>query len=221
MRIREAKPWNVFSSVEPRAFEPGARAALLQLGYRLVPAVAGFREEAPDLRVVDTRHLGRVPKVEREPETPIVLLTGARPPSQEDPRIVGWTTRPAGLKSLYRLFQKALSMNRRVPRVATHLAARGVRADRRFTGSVLELSEGGCLFRPGEHLPANLCLNLELSLPGGRSLSLRASEQYRHLDRIGLRFLETPGESQRALAEFVSQRLACLPAVSPAPGGPG
>ncbi|HEM47079.1 MAG TPA: hypothetical protein ENO23_08545, partial [Alphaproteobacteria bacterium] len=83
----------IASYVEPRTFASGTRVALHGLGYSLVPAFSmGRFDDAswrPALRLVDERHFDRIPDVEQDPRTPVVLVTGARPRRIDDPRVAG------------------------------------------------------------------------------------------------------------------------------------
>ena len=96
--------------VAPRLFARRTRAALQGLGYHVVPvATRGRFEDAswrPDLRLVDERHLERLP---READgVPIVCLSERPEREPADPRIVGFAPRPGELSALYPLLQRAL-----------------------------------------------------------------------------------------------------------------
>ncbi len=201
--------------VGSRSLAPRTRAELRGLGYELVPASDGRRADAGDravsLRVVDERHLDRVPTPAEEPETPLVVLTGSRPLLVDDPRIAGRVRRPADTLDLYPLFQRALEVHpRRVPRVTTQLPARCIRADRRWPGAVLSLSEGGCLLRTTETVEAGQRFNLQFAIPGGELINARVSCVYGGDQRAGLMFSEPSPVDRDSIRGYVSQRLALL-----------
>jgi hypothetical protein len=224
--------------VGSRALATGTRAELRALGYDLEPAPSSQRDPKdwePALRVVDERHLDRIPTPEEDRRTPVVVLTGARPLAVDDPRIIGRALRPADTLSLYPLFQKALETHpRRVPRVPTQLPARCIRDDRRWPGAVLSLSEGGCLLRTTEAMEPGIRFNLQFAIPGGQLITARArcvySEQTgeqtgslagelsaaptaasRGEQRsVGIQFCEPTAVDRRVIRGYVSQRLAVL-----------
>ena len=102
----------IASYVPPRSLTRRTRAALSGLGYRIVPAATRGRFDddswEPDIRIIDERHLDRVPAEPYLPRIPIVVLTGSRPLSCHDPRVVGSLPRPARLERLYPILQSAL-----------------------------------------------------------------------------------------------------------------
>lgn len=198
----------------PRAFAPRARAALEGLGYRVVSAFAMGRFDdlswRPTLRLVDERQYSKIPSEAQDPNTPVILMTGIRPLTIKDGRIVGGVSRPAELRDLYPLIQRAMEPTpRSVPRVRTQLAARCIRSDQRFAGNVVSLSEGGCLFRSRQTIERGAQMNLQFALPsGGGIVSARAECVHEGADGAGLRFTTAPSEVRRHIAQFVSQRLA-------------
>jgi len=205
----------VASYVPPQAFAPRTRGALAGLGYRIVPiATQGrFADDRwePDLRIVDERHLDKLPDEKYLPRTPVIVLTGSRPRTHADPRVVGCVERPAGVDALYPLLQQALEPTpRRAARVATLLPARCTRADRRWVGAVVSLSREGCLFRTLEAMPPGLELNLIFPLPLGRTVSTRARVLRQHGEQVGMAFTHPPAQTTRAIGEYVEGRLAIL-----------
>ena len=82
--------------VPPQDFAPHTRAALERLGYRVVPATTrgrfGDDTWAADVRLVDERHLGRLPALKAS--EPIIVLSEHRGPEFDDPRVVGVARRP-------------------------------------------------------------------------------------------------------------------------------
>jgi len=203
----------VASYVGARALTPHARAALEGLGYSIVPASTRGRFDdnswPADLRLVDERHLDRIPGPDDDPRTPIVLLVGETPRNTHDPRVVASVARPAGLTEMYCAFQKALERYpRRAPRVGTQLAARCLRSDRRSLGAVLTLSEFGCLFRCSEPLEQGAQLNLQFALPRAGVITTRATCVNRDGLDAGLAFAEHTAQARAFISGFVCQRLA-------------
>ena len=206
------------SHAQPDAFAPRARAILNRTGYRIVgveelaglpPSIAGRR---PDLRLVDERRLGEVPDDGEAGSVPIILLTGRHGVSGVDPRIVGAVPRPAGLHELYRILQSVLEeAPRSAPRVATHLPARCRKGSREWTGTVLCLSENGCLLRCAEPLPLRSDVELEFSLPRAGSLVTLAEVAYQLPPDLGLVFHATDAAVRRAVAAFVLENTARIP----------
>lgn len=197
------------SYVPSRALAPGARAALEALGYAVVPATNLGRFAKPegtvDLRLTDVRLLDRLP---RDP-VPVILLGNGRGPLPEDDRVVGCVPRPADVATLYPLLQRALEPRpRRAARALAHIPARCTRADRRWSGEVLRLSQAGCLFRGTAELPAGLELNLSFPLPAGRMVSTRARVSNHTPAGAGLDFRSLPAPARDAIGEFVQRRLA-------------
>jgi hypothetical protein len=210
----------IASHVDGRSFAPGARLALERLGYRVVWASAleqlsraGGSGWRPSLRIADERLAARLPSPQEDPETPIVLLTGARPCAVEDRRVVGRVPRPAELRHLYPLLQLALERHpRRAARAPTRLAARLGRDDRRWTGNVVTLSENGCLFQGGVPLPTGAGVNLEISLAPCETVSMRAHSLYHEgsAERAAIVFEQADRETRSRIASYVASRLATL-----------
>lgn len=207
----------IASYVDGRSFAPGTRLALERLGYRVVWAsLHGHFDDPswrPSVRIADERLTSRLPAPEDDPDTPIVLLTGPRPAACHDRRVVGRVPRPAELRHLYPLLQQALERHpRRAPRAPTRLSARLGREDRRWNGSVLTLSERGCLFQAGAPLPTGHGVNLDLALPAVGSVSLRARSLYHpgSRERAALAFEPSDDDARARIARYVTQRLAIL-----------
>ena len=215
MPARASARRTVASYVPPHAFAPRARGVLAGLGYRIVPVSTQGRfaddRWEPDLRIVDERHLDKLPDENYLPRTPVIVLTGSRARPTSDPRVVGCVERPAAVDALYPLLQQALEPTpRRSARVATQLPARCVRADRRWVGAVVSLSREGCLFRTLEAMPPGLELNVTFPLPLGRMVSTRARVLRQHGEQVGMAFHHPPAQTSRAIGEYVESRLAIL-----------
>jgi hypothetical protein len=203
----------IASYVPPQAFAPRTRAALEGLGYRLVPvATQGRFHDAswkPDLRLVDPRYLARLPA--GEAAGPIILLASSGPQVLEDPRVVGVAPCPAEVGTLYPLLQQALEKTpRRAARAPARIPARCSRAERRWTGEVLSLSETGCLLRAPSDLAPELEFNLLFALPLGRMISTRARVLQHCEDRSGLAFRSPSNQVREAIGDYVQRRLATL-----------
>jgi hypothetical protein len=203
----------IASYVGPRSFAPETRAALIGLGYPLTSGIAlgRFDDPAvqPRLRLVDERQYDRMPSIEEDPDTPMILLTGARPQLIDDARIVGRIGRPAELSELFPIIQRTLEQTpRRAPRVRTQLSARCIRADHRWVGSVVSLSQGGCLFRSSERVARGARMNLQFALPGADLITARAICVHGGSSEAGLAFSETTQQTQSVISGFVAHRLA-------------
>ena len=201
------------SYVPPQALGQGTRQALEGLGYKIVPAATRGRFNdaswKPDLRLVDDRHLDRLPG--REDRVPIIVLTGRRTGVIEDSRVAGIVAKPAQMSTLYPLLQRALELHPRgAARAPTRIPARCTHADRRWTGDVVSLSQSGCLLRSRSKLESDVEFNLLFPLPIGRMVSIRARVLDRHGDCTGLAFHHPSESSLRAISEYVQRRLVTL-----------
>jgi hypothetical protein len=207
----------IASYVDQPALGLHTRAALGGLGYRVVQAAAVGRFDDPaflaDVRLVDDRHLSRLPSIEADPDTPIIVLSGPRPRPLEDPRITGHLLRPARLASLYPLIQHSLEATpRSAPRVGTTLAARVAQSGRRFVAHLISLSSHGCLLSPTQPIDRGSKLNVEFAVPGYDPFMARALCVSNSSAGYGLRFESTPDEIRASIDDFVTQRLAARPA---------
>lgn len=205
----------IASYIGPRAFAPGARPALEGLGYAVVPALSRGRFDDPSwrpaVRLVDERQYDRIPDAQADPDTPIVLVTGSRAPTIEDGRIAGHTGRPIEVDRLYPILQRALERNpRSAPRVETHIAARGMREDRRWVGNLTSLSIGGCYLRTPEQPAVGTEMSVQFAVPRNGIVTARAVCVHARGDGVGLAFTESSAEARREIARFVSQRLATI-----------
>ncbi len=210
-RITDQKIY-VETHIGPRAFAARTREALDRLGYKLIPAFSSSLEDVeawrPALRIVDERQFDTVPNTGESAARPIILLTGARPIGIDDDRIVGRLERPASLGHVYALIQRCVeSSPRSAPRVTTALSARVIREDQRSVGSVLSLSEGGCLFRGSSRLERGQQMNLQFALPGSGLLTTRAVCVHFAGEEAGLAFREADGELRRSIGHYVQGQL--------------
>ena len=208
------------SHAQADAFAPHARSILSRTGYRIVGVeeLAGLppsmADRRPDLRIVDERRLGELPDDGDAGSVPIILLTGRHGVSGVDPRIVGAVPRPAGLHELYRVVQSVLEENpRSTPRVATHIPAHCRKEGREWTGTILSLSENGCLLRCVEPVPLRSDVEIEFALPRAGNVVTPADVAYQLPPDLGLVFHSTPAAVRRAVAEFVLESVARFPAV--------
>jgi hypothetical protein len=203
----------IVSYAGPEAYVPLARVILANMGYAILPEEE-WRESpdwapcTPELRIVDEPRLADVPADAPARRIPMILLTGRKGASCDDPRILGAVRRPAGLHELYRLIQQALEATpRAAPRIATHLPARCRRGAREWRGAVLSLSENGCLLRSAEPLGLGTEFEIGFELPRVGWVETRAESAYQLPPDTGLVFQQTPAGLRRAIAHFVEQGL--------------
>jgi hypothetical protein len=205
----------IASYVPPQAYGPRVRAALEGLGYQIIPVAtrARFEDDSwePDLRIVDERHLSRIPAEDYLPRTPVLLLTGENRGTWQDRRVIGSVCRPAMLKDVYPLLQRALETTPRIAaRTPTELPGRCTHSDRRLMGAVVSLSEKGCLFQTNESLATDQRLNLLFPLPLGQMVTARARVISQHGPSVGLVFDNIAKPAREAVAQYVEERLATL-----------
>jgi hypothetical protein len=81
-------------------------------------------------------------------------------------------------------------------------------ADREWSGSVLSLSENGCLLRTQEPMPLGSSLELSFDLPRTGRIETRAEASYQLIPDFGLVFQSTPAASREAIRTFVEAHLA-------------
>jgi hypothetical protein len=191
-----------------------ARAILGGIGYAIVSPEEWqdspvFAERAPELCIVDERRLDELPDAPTFATTPLILLCGSGRSKVEDRRVVGAIARPAGLHELYRLFQQSLeTVARGSLRVPTNLPVRMRRAGREWQGSVLSLSENGCLVRTPEPMELGAELEVAFELPRAGLIETRAESSYQLHPDTGLVFQATPAASRRAILSYVEAHLA-------------
>jgi len=203
----------IASYAPPQAYARRVRAALEGLGYRIIPVATRGRFEddswEPDLRIVDERHIDRIPPEDYLPRTPVVLLTGGGRGAWQDRRVVGAVPRPATLKDLYPVLQRALEDTpRSAARAPTQLPGRCTQSGRRWMGAVTSLSEKGCLFQNSECLAIDQQLNLLFPLPLGQMITARARVIGQQGTSVGLVFDDLAPPTREAVAHYVEGRLA-------------
>jgi hypothetical protein len=204
----------LLSVARPTAYVPLARAILSRMGFVIVPIEEwrehpGLQRKRPSLLIVDERMLADVPAGADFDRTPIVLLTGKQGVTAADRRIIGATQQPAGLHELYRLIQLALEDNpRRALRVPTNLPARLRGEGREFRGSLLSLSENGCLLRTSEPVGLGSRVEVSFDLPRAGRIELEAEASYQVLPDLGLVFERASARSRRAILDYVEEQLA-------------
>lgn len=205
-----------FASLD--AFAPMTAPILCRLGYRIVTVEADEARRAVrperkiDLLLVDERRLGEVSDVEEAGADlagiPIVLLCGRHGATGADPRIVGAVKRPAGLHDLYRLMQQIFEDTpRTTPRVATHLRVACETKDAKWNGRMLSLSENGCLIRSPESILLGQRVQLEIDLPGDRTIAVEGEAAYQLLPDVGLVFSSLDANNRNALGRFVQDTI--------------
>jgi hypothetical protein len=211
--VAEAKRRLILSVARSTAFVPLSRAILGRMGYAIVPleeweAYPPVSKRAPLLALVDDRLFASVPTGEPFDRLPILLLTGRDPSRIEDRRVLGAISQPAGLHELYRLLQIHEPVPRGSLRIPTNLPARMRGADREWSGSVLSLSENGCLLRTQEPMPLGSSLEISFDLPRTGRIETRAEASYQLIPDFGLVFQSTPAASREAIRTFVEAHLA-------------
>ncbi len=204
----------LISLARPTAYVPLARAILARMGFAIVPLEEwrehpGLQRKQPALLIVDERMLGDIPTGSEFDRTPIILLTGKQGVTSADRRILGAVQQPAGLHELYRLIQLAVEGTPRGSvRIPTNLPVRVREQGREFRGSLLSLSENGCLLRTTEPIGLGSRLEVSFELPRVGRLDLEAESSYQLLPDMGLVFERTPAQSRKAILEYVSEQLA-------------
>jgi len=200
----------ILSLARPEAYVPLARAILGRMGYAIVspdewkqsPSLA---ERLPELCIVEDRQLAEASYA----ATPLIVLCGRGQPMLDDRRVVGAIARPAGLHELYRLFQQSLeTVARGGLRVPTNIPVRLRSAGREWQGSVLSLSENGCLVRSPEPMDLGAELEVAFELPRAGLIETRAETSYQLVPDTGLVFQATPAASRRAILSYVAENLA-------------
>ncbi len=205
----------IASYVGPRVLAPNTRAALEGLGYEFVPVVTRGRFDAAgwpaSIRLVDELHFDKLPSLDIDPTTPIILVTGTSRRKITDPRIVGCVERPGRLADIFPILQSALErIPRRAARVPTQLSARCIRNDHRWVGNIVSLSEGGCLFRTDAPGFEGETMNLQLALPQAGIIASRAQCCHRGEGEMGLTFRELDARARSTIDHFVTRRLASM-----------
>jgi hypothetical protein len=204
----------ILSLARPEAYVPMARAILGRMGYAIVSPEEWEEGEAlsartPELAILEDRRLAELSDGSPFAALPLILLTARGVPPAEDRRVVGAIVRPAGLHELYRLLQQALEATARsYVRVPTNLPVRMRHAGRELHGSVLSLSENGCLVRTPEPMDLGAELEVAFELPRAGLIETRAESAYQLVSDTGLVFQSTPAASRRAIQSFVEQHLA-------------
>ena len=216
---RESLPSRLLVSyARTEAYVELTAVILGRLGYQLLDSEEydaslpeggerGIDAPKADLLIVDERRLGEIP--ESEEGIPIVLITGRHGVTGADPRVAGAVKRPVGLHDLYRLTQQILEDTpRSVPRIATHLTARCKRQGREWKGTVLSLSENGCLLRSPEDLQLGSELEIVIELPKFGRVTLWADSAYQLVPDNGLVFSSLVAADRTALSNYVKDVLA-------------
>jgi hypothetical protein len=210
----EEKRRLIVSLARPTAFVPLSRAILGRMGYAIVPleewqASPPLSKRAPLLALVEDRLFETLPAGDPFDRIPLLLLTGREPTHRDDRRVIGVISQPAGLHELYRLLQQVLEPQPRgALRIPTNLPARMRSVDREWTGSVLSLSENGCLLRTPEPMPLGSAVEISFELPRAGRIETRAEASYQLLPDFGLVFQSTPAAWRHAIRDFVEEQLA-------------
>ena len=204
----------ILSLARPEAYVPMARSILGRIGYSILSpdewrANEALAEQAPGLCILEDRQLPELSAGSVIAATPLVVLCGRSRAPIEDRRVVGVVARPAGLHELFRLFQEALEpLARTSLRVLTNLPVRLRREGREWQGSLLSLSENGCLVRSPEPIELGAQLDVAFELPRSGRIETQAETSYQLLPDTGLVFQATAPATRRAILSFVEELLA-------------
>jgi len=194
--------------LEPRSLEPRVLGALRALGYSL-----GDKTDpnlpSSGIWLVDEARIHEVPDSDLASNARILLLSSPCRKPTKDLRILAHANRPARLSAVYSMIQQAFEGTpRKNPRIRTKLSARCLRAQRRSTGALLSLSEGGCLLRTAEPLKKGSKLDLQFALPDYGLVSTSAECRYVRRGHAGLEFKDPPADIRQSIAHFVTRQLA-------------
>ena len=204
--------WRIAERVSEEAFDPGVWVALGTLGYEVIcGANNGGSAQAvqADLWIVDEEDVAGVPSPNTGGFRPIVVLTREPGSAGSDPRIVASLPRPVSLQALYTVLQSTLENTpRRAPRVSTDLAAHCWHGNQFWTGSVLSLSETGCLFRSLPEPVPEREITLVFALPSDESVSTWASPVGLRGRDVALSFENVHPDSRLAISQHVAAQLA-------------
>jgi hypothetical protein len=204
----------ILSIARPESYVPMARSILGRIGYAILSPEEwkeneALAEHAPGLCIVEERQLAEIAPGSVIAAAPLVVLCGRGRSQIDDRRVVGAVAKPAGLHELYRLFQQALEpIARGSLRALTNLPVRLRREGREWQGSLLSLSENGCLVRSPEPMELGDQLEVAFELPRGGWIETQAETCYRLLPDTGLVFQATLPASRRAIVSFVEELLA-------------
>lgn len=214
MSLRSLPTRNLVAYAAPEAFADNTCVILDLLGCHILTPEE-FAEEngagegpakLPDLYLVEELQLPSLPDAKAAP-VPVLILSpdGVR---KTDERIVGVIRTPVGMHELYRVVQQILEQNpRSTPRVATKLEALCRSKGEQWSGSVLSLSENGCLLRSQEPLRLGSEVRVSFELPEIGKLHVTAEAAYELKSDMGLVFSSTSPQIREALRDFVTRRL--------------
>ncbi|MEE3327136.1 MAG: PilZ domain-containing protein [Myxococcota bacterium] len=203
----------IASHLGPGAMTPGSEQTLGRLGYTVEAWTKSSLQDAPGgkhrLHLVDDRNMESIPTPEADPDTPIILLTGARPKTNTDPRIAGQLMRPVAAHDLYLLLEHALEMEpRKSPRVRTRLSARYLRRHGSTQGRIESLSTSGCRLTTSSPLKAGRTETLQIAIPTHGLIQTRARCVWARDCVAGFEFVSLDPVSQQAVARYVDHQLA-------------
>ncbi len=203
--------WQIAEQVSEEAFDPGVWIALGSLGYEIVRGASnGGSAQAiqADLWIVDEENVAGISSPNTGSFRPIVVLTREPGSVGSDPRIVASLPRPVSLQALYAVLQSTLETTpRRAPRVRTDLAARCWHGNQFWTGSVVSLSETGCLFRSLPEPAPEREITLVFALPSDESVSTWASPVGLRGRDVALAFENVRPGSRVAISQHVVAQL--------------
>ena len=191
--------------VAPESFEPGVCRALGTLGYNIVAA----REEptSAELQIVNEESLEQIGRVASLP-APILLLTRNPARRLRGPRVVDSLRRPVSFRDLYVSIQRLVEPTPRAdPRASTTCPARCTYANEICFGTVISLSEGGCLFRSYREPPDESETQMLFALPPSRRIEVRARMVRREKNHLSLRFLDASSDIRSDIGSYVMDEL--------------
>ena len=203
----------IASHLGPGAMAEGSEETLGRLGYPVEVWTKKNLDEdwarRPRLHLVDDRNLEAIPTPESDPDTPIILLTGARHRAQTDPRIAGQLMRPVAAHDLYLLLEHALKVEpRQAARVRTRLSARYLRREGSTQGRIESLSTSGCRLITSSPMETGRTETLEIALPAHGLIQTRARCVWSRDSAAGFEFLSLDPNHKKALALYVDRQLA-------------
>ena len=245
MKLREQRPdvlivesLALFREIEAHYL---SRIAAVRTAGNAIAASESIRLQRPQLIVTSLDLPDRpgeefVRELRQQPRTkdiPVVVLTRGTPAEHASAVRAGASdvlTRPLAHDNLVQSAERFLAAPQGasgLPRASMARPARLWDVQHSATGTLRNLSRGGCFVESKDWLPAEGHeLNLDFALPGfSRSIALTARLVWRrllpgHKQRgAGFRFLELDGGTSRALAHFVeTTRMFGVRAGGPARG---
>ena len=95
-----------------------------------------------------------------------------------------------------------------MPRVPTHLPSRCEQKECEWRGTILSLSENGCLMRSPDDLLLGTKIEMDFELPRGGRVQVAGDVAYQLLPDVGVVFNAAPPRAREAIQRFVGEALA-------------